>query len=91
MPWVQASCTENFVDIRSKTGHRRRADKMRRGGRLLMMLCAVTMLTGCCCSSVQYQKKWFPGPCFWSDWNYSEWGPGFSYTKVPVNYSPEEK
>ena len=56
-----------------------------------MMLCAVTMLTGCCCSSVQYQKKWFPGPCFWSDWNYSEWGPGFSYTKVPVNYSPEEK
>ena len=65
---------------------------MTRGGRLLMMLCAVTMLAGCCCSSVQYKKKWFPGPCFWSDWDYSEgWGPGFSYTKVPVSYPPEEK
>lgn len=65
---------------------------MRRRGRLLIFLFAAIALASCCSSSVEYRKKWFPGPCFWSDWDYSEgWGPGFSYTKYPVTYPVEEK
>ena len=51
----------------------------------MTILFAVMALAGCCCSSVEYHRQWFPGPCFWSDWDYYEgWGPGFSYSRYPV-------